>query len=76
MKFGTHEDIPCPHLLLKFHPKIFKFSITGTYPKFLYDQKTHVGPLGVQWQCKRVTLLTFGVKEGKENFFNQINCPS
>jgi len=42
------KDIPRPHLLLKFQPKICKSPITGTYPKFLYCQKTHANHLGVK----------------------------
>jgi len=43
------KDTPCPHLLLKFQPKICKSPTTRTCPKFLYCQKVHAGPLGVNY---------------------------
>jgi len=42
------KDIPYPHIILKFHPKIWKSLVTGTCPKLLYSQKTQFGPLGVK----------------------------
>jgi len=41
------KDIPCPQLLLKFGPKIWKSLVTRTCQKNLYCQKRHLGPLGV-----------------------------
>jgi len=42
------KDIPHPHLVLKFQPKICKSPMTRTCPKFICFQKMHVGPLGVK----------------------------
>jgi len=42
------KDIPPPHLLLKFQPKICESLVTRTCPKFLCCQKTHTSPLGVK----------------------------
>jgi len=42
------KDIPRPHFLLKFQPKIWKSPVTRTCPKSLYNQKTQSGPLGVK----------------------------
>jgi len=40
------KDIPRPHLLLKFGPKIWKSLLTCTCPNNLCCQKYKVGPLG------------------------------
>jgi len=43
------KDIPHPHLL-KFGPKIWKFLVICTFPKFICCQKTQLGSLGVKLQ--------------------------
>jgi len=46
------KHIPHPQVLLKFQPQIYKSSFTCIYPKFLYNQKTQFGLLGVNWRAR------------------------
>ncbi len=43
------KDIPRLDLLLKFGPKIWKYPITHTCPKFLCSLKMQANPLGVNY---------------------------
>jgi len=63
------KDIPCPHLLLKFQPKIYKSLVTCTCPKFLCCQKMHAGPLGVICNSFWVDFQLFETLPG---FFNSM----
>jgi len=47
-------NIPRPHLLLKFQPKICKSPLTCTCPNFLCCQKTHADPLRVKKKARMV----------------------
>jgi len=54
------KDILCPHLLIKFQPKILKSPVTDTCPKFVCCPKMHSGSL-VEHGFKRFSeSQTFG----------------
>jgi len=66
------KDIHRPHLLLKFQPKIWKSPVTSTCPKFLYNQKTESGPLGVNFKPYYLAICEVEVIE----FFPRIDRTS